>query len=135
MTESEMLERLKEIAEFETTDDWSKGFSVSLLQQVEKGYRLSERQLEIAGGENREAHSEQAVTEAGENEPGSKAANNESSAAQSVAEPESEAPDAPLTDLEMEQIMNEALDRETEYKATIRRRLSGMDRTFGGRDW
>lgn len=49
MTESEVLERLKEIAEFETTDDWSKGFSVSLLQQVEKGYRLSERQLQVAG--------------------------------------------------------------------------------------
>lgn len=49
MTESEILEQLKEIAEFETTDDWSKGFAVSLLQQVEKGYRLSDRQLEVAG--------------------------------------------------------------------------------------
>jgi len=48
VTETQILERLKEIVEYDTTDQWSKGFCTSLIQQVARGKKLSIKQLRTA---------------------------------------------------------------------------------------
>lgn len=48
MTETQILERLKEIVEYDTTDQWSKGFSRSLITQAASGRKLSIKQLRTA---------------------------------------------------------------------------------------
>jgi len=57
MTDQELYQQLKQIRNYPTMDNWSKGFADSVCQQVDKGYSLSERQKEVCVkiiGENTE---------------------------------------------------------------------------------
>lgn len=47
MTDQELYAKLKEIFDYPTMTNWSKGFVESVCQQVDKGYSLSERQKEV----------------------------------------------------------------------------------------
>ena len=48
MNQEQIIEELKKIIEYDTTENWSKGFSLSLIKQTEQGYKLSPKQTLIA---------------------------------------------------------------------------------------